>query len=433
MKSEIPSFLDYEMRMKPLRCRNPHLWSIRDLVYRMLAQSAKKRDAWGMGYLAAFSQLLWAAFRNRKFTFTPPKPLPSRASHFIFLNSAPNHFGKLYPLFARCHDNGEVVGWVEDTRVRSKIRVEHWPVLRPVSNLNAWSMRPSDWVKAWVACKQIKGIFPEFAKTRFPPRMYFYILQYYSLRRFWSVVFSSTPIAAYTTFEKGIAAKSMMEAAQMAGCPERVHYLHGLFHPSLTPTFATEMWCMSEREANCANETLPSSCKAKYVVSGESARMREAVGVLDQSSRSQVVTPRILVLGTSTDPTYAMDMRIEDLSAIKAIIQSNPSLLEWRFRPHPGAIDPYRNELRVSDITVDDFSLRSLDDDLRWSHVIITPFSSVGVDAHDLGRIVFWNQAGNRNLFDIDELVSEGVGIRMAPPEFATTLMSFFPKCHGIK
>jgi len=55
------------------------------------------------------------------------------------------------------------------------------------------------------------------------------------------------------------------------------------------------------------------------------------------------------------------------------------------------------------------------------------------MDAHYLGSILFWNQAGNRNLFDIDELVSEGVGIRMAPPEFATTLMSFFPKCHGIK
>jgi len=224
-----------------------------------------------------------------------------------------------------------------------------------------------------------------------------------------------------------------MVAAQLAGCPVRVHILHGMLHPSLAPTFATEMWCMTDKEASTANEFLPATCAAKCMISAESLRLRDAAGVLDKKERITISKPRILVLGTSTDPTYSIDMRIEDLCVVKSLIQSTQQSCEWRFRPHPGAIEPYREELGLAGVPVGDFSLRRLDEDLRWSHVIITPFSSVGVDAHNLGRIVFWNQAGRRNLFDIDALISDGIGTRMDFACFRTNLVRFFPNCQGIR
>lgn len=428
MKPETPSFQQFESRMEAVRTSHPHLWMIRDLVYRLLVHGGRMPVRRGLGFLSGLLRLTRSALADRGFSLSRACSVPAGSSHFIFVNSAPNHFGKIHPLYLRNREEGHALGWVEDPRVRPLLKAGDVPRMRSIGSLHVPSMRPADLIAAFAACRKLAGIFPGFSGTRFIPGVFFSLIRYYSMRRHWQRVFHNTPSAVFTTYEKSIAAKSMFEAALAAGCPRRVHILHGMFHPSLGPTFATEMWCATEREAESAREHLPPECKAICVISDEAVRLRKAVGMLDPATLNGIQIPRILVLGTSTDPTYTAVMRKRDLATLDSLMRSAPGSFEWRFRPHPGAVEAYRGELEDASITVSDFSLRALDDDLRWAHIIITPFSSVGVQAHDLGRMVFWNQPADENMFDIESLISSGIGSRLDPHAFHEFVRRRFPK-----
>jgi len=85
----------------------------------------------------------------------------------------------------------------------------------------------------------------------------------------------------------------------------------------------------------------------------------------------------------------------------------------WRFRPHPGNIPRFREDLTALGMDQVDISTNSLRDDLQWAHAAGSPFSSVLVDMKQTGRKIFWVQEKIRPLYGVDELIREGYGIHV--------------------
>mgnify|MGYP000937766134 FL=1 len=208
-------------------------------------------------------------------------------------------------------------------------------------------------------------------------------------------------------------AKAMLHVAKQMGVPNRIHWAHGLRHASLQSTLASELWCIIESDVDYYRPILPEGCKPVYKQSPEAIELIQGIGILGEDELQSLPTVNFLFLGNGFDSAYTSDLSRADMAVIRTAMAGLGTQVCWRFRPHPGNIPRFREDLTALGMDQVDISTNSLRDDLQWAHAAGSPFSSVLVDMKQTGRKIFWVQEKIRPLYGVDELIREGYGIHV--------------------
>jgi hypothetical protein len=342
----------------------------------------------------------------------PAPPPPAHASyHLLFLSTRSNHIKRVLPLLRDFNQTALCLGWANQSKILQLIDEDLKPQMRLTSNSWAFHLHLAD-LRAAASCA--KDLGKSLGSLHIPwlqrGKVRIYIALFLAWRRFWEQQFKSRPQLVLTTYEKDPMAKAMLHVAKQIGVPERIHWAHGLRHASLQSTFASELWCLIEPDVPYYRRLLPADCTPVFKQSPESIELIQDIGILDENDLKELKVVNFLFLGNGFDSAYPAEASQADLSVIRTAMRELGAQVNWRFRPHPGNIPRFKEDLSALGLEQVDISTNSLRDDLQWAHAAGSPFSSVLVDMKQAGRKVFWVQETIRPLYGVDELIREGYG-----------------------
>lgn len=422
-------FQGFQSQLSTFTGERGPVWDIRDALYGVVAGGSRKRcsklDAFPLGWLPLFLRAYILGWLRSRVSLSHTKP----ASHHFFIpDPAENHFDRLASLFrsSECRSNRKI--WYVRQSAASKLTVNEKFDSSDITHTWVRSFRPSDLILALGTVSLLKRIPIVRNNRTHVNNLVLYITKFHTARRFWKQQFETCPpTAIYATYEKNFLAKSFFLEAREMGVLRRVFWLHGLAHESLQATFSTEMWCMRSAEASSMRSLLPPDCITLHVPSPRVRRLMETAGVRVAASKRSLTSLNFLVLGTGNDPVFTEAMREADLARLREIQISLGDSVNWRFRPHPGAMERYRIAVGAANLNMESFSVNQLDEDLKWCDAILAPYSSVSVEAHEIGRTVFWSLPSSQNLYGVSGLVDEGIGQRIDPVNAVTLVHEHFP------
>ena len=345
----------------------------------------------------------------------PPPPTPtSTAHHLLFLSTRSNHIKRMLPLLRECNQKASCLGWANQAQILQLIDKDLKHRMRLASNAWAFQLRVADLCVAASCAGDLKrSLDSHHIPWLQRGKVRIYIAIFLAWRRFWEQQFKFQPESVLTTYEKDPMAKAMLHVAWEIGVPKRIHWAHGLRHASLQSTFSSELWCLIEPDVGYYRRILPAHCTPVHKQSPEALQLVQDIGILDKKDLQGLHSVNFLFLGNGFDSAYTDQMRIRDMEVIRQAMTTLKSQLNLRFRPHPGAVEKFKetlNELGLHDV---DFSTRSLHEDLKWAHAVGGSFSSVLLDVLPTGRKVFWVQSEIRPLYGVDELIRQGYGIHV--------------------
>ncbi len=428
-------FETFQSRLRTRTGGNEIAWLLRDALFRELTAKAESREKRLLRIPGAWSILIlkeWLAALAQA-GILPTVPDTTR-HHLLLVSNGANHISRIRSRLHRIlRENGQVVVWCSRQTPPPDIpdhELAHYRII-----IGAWAKYTQlrHLLDAYKTANFMLDVFPDESSRESFGNIFLYMVRFFGWRDFWKTVFRNTPESVCSTYEKGYDAKPLFLLASETGVPSRIFWLHGMTHESLESTAASEMWCMSQVEADGLKTLLPPHCISVYAQSPQSIALLEKIGYLDECERMELRHVNILVLGTGNDNLYDDFSRIEDLASVKKLQGLVGGSCSFRFRPHPGAIDRYRRNLNAAAISVNDFSQRSLEEDLSWSHAIMAPYSSVATDAFESGRQIFWTQRSNRNLYAISDYIKAEIGMRVEPESVFLTFSQRFPKIKSVQ
>ena len=405
-------------------------WTCRDMAFSALFHDPLDWSRIRKGRYALFALpagwIAWLYSHHWQHRLRPQAVPRVRADHhFLCLSSRSNHVRRIGPEAAKRASEGTCHIWCTHEKT-----VE---MLRPYGDfgISMVSEPWADWLdtdiirRASQALAEIRRALPLQDKLAAAKLASTFAIREASTR-FWDSVFVEAPVSVLTTYEKDPLAKGFLEAARRKGTSRRVHWTHGLRHASQRVTESSELWCLTPADARYFASRLPAGCTPHCRRSPEADHWLETIGLLPETARHNPPTLHFLVLGSGFDPGYSVEMSVADMKVIAAAINSLGERVRWRFRPHPGNIARFRQDMEDAGIQDADFSTRSLGEDLGWSHAVGSSFSSVLLDIEPTGRPIFWIQAETRTLYSVDQMIADGFGIQLDAANAAARIRDAF-------
>jgi hypothetical protein len=424
------AYQDFEKELHLATKGKGSLWLLRDMAYaEILSNNNRRPVTWiiklPFGWFPLLLYSIIIGLFKRRFN---DSEILSRSHHFLIPNAAVNHYDRMASVFSKNEFRGCRKIWIYDPRTLNKMSIDE---------KSDSSLITDEWIK-WFRLNHVKQAMNSvrpLKKTFFGkcnPTLYnktiLAFIKYFSLKNFWDKqLINSVSLSAFSTYEKSYLTKSFFKAAAECEVPNRIHWLHGLAHVSHCPTFATEIWCSSSAECEMLRNILPGSCIPVHVSSPRVKNLINEIGIISHNDRQKIKAVKILVLGTGNDPNFTEDMRKNDLHRLQSIQELLGSSAIWRFRAHPSARKRYKTAIIDAGLIMESFSDNTLEVDLKWCDIVFAPYSSVAVEAHEIGRLVFWTLPINEDLYGVSDLVNLGIGQRINPSNAFEIIHQKFP------
>lgn len=357
----------------------------------------------------------------------PTHGIPANATHhLLFLSTRSNHIKRVMPLMRELSARTTCAGWAGQPEIPALVDEPLRDDIRLARNQWIRTLRFSDLVESASCVSELRRVYPGRLPWLQTGKVHVYVAIFLAWRRFWRDEFKNPPEFVLTTYEKDPMAKAMMYVAADLRVPQRVHWAHGLRHASLQATFATELWCLVKPDVAYYRERLPPDCVPVYKQSPEAIELIDKIGILEESDLLGLDPVHFLFLGNGFDAAYTAEQSRADLAVIRTAMRELGSRVKWRFRPHPGNIPRFKEDLEALGMSDVEISTNSLHDDLKWAHAAGSPFSSVLVDVKQTGRKIFWVLDQIRPLYGVDELIREGYGTHVDQATAASRIRAAF-------
>ncbi|MBA3650798.1 MAG: hypothetical protein H0W66_04765 [Chthoniobacterales bacterium] len=407
-------FERFQERIGGLRESHPLLWLLRDSIYLALHyQSATdvplRRHQWGLwGW-----RLRW--WRDWLFFRPLPNSPPNESTRFgfLFYGSWDSHFATLLPVLSELAAREPVSVWtlalnsrqLQDLEAMSNVR------LLPIAGSLSYDRpRPSDRRRALadyrVLAQSEKLTTEEHLLLRTKAsRVVELIFDYLNWTRIWNRAKTQLPTEALLlTSESTPLVKAMRDLARSQGC-RVVHFFHGLPGATHQVTSATDVCVFSALEKDWLETRAPPGTRVHAIGNPRMEEIRKRVGPPRRRAKDEPFRALFFSQGPGSDYTPAM--RRQDLG----ILARDQGSWHLRVRPHPTESEKLlREDLALAGLEVNEISSQSLLDDLTWSDVALTSFSTALLEAAVCGRICYWVNAQDYSIAAAQALRAQGIG-----------------------
>ena len=407
--------------------RSHLLWELRDSIFCEAFYGRKQKLLLLCKLpLGQYLMLLVEWFRSLRQSKNIPLIECRAPVQFLFCSARNNHINRLYPLFKEILAEQEVSAWVSDGLVFDKIDETHHTMFQSIEGRWATELKFNHFSAANKLCFELDAAVPNFFTRTDLRKIHTFLVMFHAWKEVWAKVFHHEMREVYCTFEKSPIVKAFFAAAKECGIPKRVHWIHGLRHSSIQSTYATELWCMTGGDVRFFKTRVPKYCTPIEKRNPETDLMVAAVGIKRPAKYKGAEPVHFLFLGPGLESSYTDEMRKKDMAVIQQAQSGLGNFVEWRFRPHPSAVDRFRDELKEAGVSADDFSSNSLEEDLVWSDAVGSSWSSLLLDIRETGRPIYWIQDEVRSVGGVDELIADGVGIHASRDNFIESLSNIF-------
>ncbi len=381
------------------------LWLTRDALFNSITyrssseQKVPLRNRFGvLGY-----GLCWLLRERRERASVAPLAEVAEASlGFLFLEARDAHFMTLYPIFKEGGSDG--VAWLADDAIRE--RLTEASAVQSVAGQWVHFVRLRDFFAIVRLTGKARRLVGAELGLEAQGRFAEYLIQFFAWKRFWSESLTDQCETVYTTTESAPIAKTLFAAAKERGI-KRVHWCHGLRHASWQVSLATELVCNTEGDVRYFSGRVPSECKVVCRPNPRVLEIAKEVG----SPKAQLAEhqPHLLFMSQGPESPYTPEMRLKDLRLLKLLVDERDALL--RVRPHPREnLGLLKEALLKAGVNNYELSCEGLIEDLRWSDVVSTSWSTGLLEAQACGRECIWVNASVDQFAIVQELLNEGVG-----------------------
>lgn len=345
--------------------------------------------------------------------------------HFLCLSARSNHIQRIIPEATARSSCGSCTIWATNSIAAESLRNLSSAHIQVVETPWADFLDPNCIEVAQRESRRILSAITPVSRLA-ASKLSVSLAIYQAALGFWRNSLTGQPKTVLTTYEKDPVAKAMLAVAGETGIAERIHWTHGLRHSSQRVTLANQLWCLKANDAHYFQSKVPHGCVACHRPSPESIQWLETIGRVPPETLRNPSAIRFLVLGSGFDPGYTREMSLADLGVIAKASKDLGDRVHWRFRPHPGNIQRFREDLAAVGLHEIDFSSRTLAEDLEWSDAVGSTFSSVAMDIEPTGRPIFWIHAEIRTLYSVDQMIREGYGIHIDSANAAKKIRETF-------
>ncbi len=405
-------------------------WKLRDMAFSALYHDPLTWQRVRRSRNALFAMpggwIAWLYSHHIGQRFSKAPALPSPADHhFLCLSARSNHIQRIVPEASARAAHGSCQIWAGNAKVAQALRDAGASHISVIDLPWAAYLDPDSIAIARRETAALLRALPPVDRLA-ASKLAVSIAIYHASLRFWRDALRGQPESVLTTYEKDPLSKAMLAVAEEIGVPERIHWTHGLRHSSQRATLANRLWCLTATDARHFQPRVPPGCLATHRPSPESIHWLNTIGLLPPETLRNPASVRFLVLGSGFDPGYTREMSLSDLGVIASVGKALGDRVQWRFRPHPGNIARFREDLTSVGLHEIDFSTRPLAEDLEWSHAVGSTFSSVAMDIEPTGRPIFWILSEIRPLYSVDQMIADGYGTHLDAATAAARIREIF-------
>ena len=405
-------------------------WKLRDMAFSALYHDPLTWQRVRRSRNALFAMpggwIAWLYSHHIGQRFSKASALPPPADHhFLCLSARSNHIQRIAPEASARAAHGSCRIWAGNASTAQALRGAGASHISAIDLPWAAYLDPDSIAIARRETAALLRALPPVDRLA-ASKLAVSIAIYHASLRFWRDALRGQPKFVLTTYEKDPVSKAMLAVAAEMGVPERIHWTHGLRHSSQRATLANRLWCLTATDARHFQPRVPPGCLATHRPSPESIHWLNTIGPLPPQILHNPPSVHFLVLGSGFDPGYTRDMSLADLRVITTARDTLGDRVQWRFRPHPGNIQRFRDHLAEVGLKDIDFSTRTLADDLQWSHAVGSTFSSVAMDIEPTGRPIFWILSEIRPLYSVDQMITDGYGTHLDAATAAAKIRGIF-------
>lgn len=441
MQHNDANFLKFETETALHRDSDPDIWALRVNIFNHLATPSggmrPNKLRFGIpGYLAWLGVQQWKAGKQK---IGPP---PHADFLILVYGTVSKEFDTLQPLVAKLTALGHsvLVLWASEGDIPSEM-------IAAMGDAAIWHVKPSEvfaWCRPflWKFAREVSGMLSRIshqlgkldgmsnALQTNGTALFDYILNL----RFWET-FLKDKLADYHFKSVALVSDSsppgegLTRVANQRQWPTH-HFLHGFASLVHSRSLTTDVHCFSSVECEffIRHDWSPERVHAR----GHPRQVRLAQKI----SESRAAHPNeegLRVLFASQGPGLVgfNDRHYDDSiqCVLKAAEIAQLTAAEFRYRPHPDEdASRFFQTARAYSLRFDDsvLSRRSIADDLAWSNVVITPFSTMAIEACYAGSVLIWITAGDFQFEVREGLIASGYG---HPSATAEDLASQFFTC----
>lgn len=413
------AFEEFSRRIRTQLSQASFLWSMRDAVFYSLTYRQTNQNAGNRHRLGLLTWLPWLL--KSLVVSIRKKPLSSSArrcdaqSHFLFYGWHASHHGSLLPLLEEKSRSARCCVWahslrdaqLSDLRAMKDVDVVDLTDWQPPPRavLQGAFMALKSGPMTWFHVRTAIGKSPDFRHWSFLYEMYYNLGIW---RTYWKYALKgSVADCYYVTSESSPLAKAFVSRGLAAGA-RIFHICHGLPHAAHAVTRSTDLVPFTEADANWFRERVPSTCQIHTGGNPRMNVMKEKVGPPRRRPTGDKL--HVLFFAQGVETPYTKEMMKEDLSILK-LPEGLAHLVDLRIRIHPReTVMSTKDIVDEVGLQVSAFSSGPLEEDLAWSDVCATSWSTALLEGIACGRQAFWINARNDRLARTGLLMDAGYG-----------------------
>jgi hypothetical protein len=400
------------------------IWQTRDAIFYSFSYGSGTAKTHKRDCLGLFTWIAWLFhfILFSKKTDLPKTNITSANHYFLFCDPNPSHFETLDALLSDHFVKDISLCWTigltpsQNKRLR---QYKHTIVIdcagftpdfwsRATGGLRAISLT----LKALIICTLALKSPPPFARWS---KLADFFLQYFLWQDFWGMVQTNHNINAkfYVTSEASAVNKAFVARARRSRL-QVYHYCHGLAHAAHQVSNATDLVAFNDIDANWFRASIPSQTKVHS--SGNPRLKRLATNVGRPRSRKPGDPLHLLYFAQVVETPYTSAQRMEDF-ALLDVNNFFGSNIVLRIRPHPrDSVNSLCEDLQLSGVFRYELSSNSLEDDLIWSDICASSWSTANLDAIACGRPTYWLNARNDRFAMSGAMIDAGIGSLITTP-----------------
>jgi hypothetical protein len=339
---------------------------------------------------------------------------------FLFFGWHDSHFKTLLPMIRELAEREAVLALTIALKPTQIALLEEIDGVR-IHSLEGWlrKLAPGiliqlkDAVTAIISARKFRSlpVWTAEERTQFrsrSSRLVEGIFEFLCFRRIWRERAGMLPTKAlFVTSESSPVTKALVD--EMLRTPGRrvIHMAHGFRSATHQVTRATDFCVFNAVEQDWYASRVSGATKVHAIGIPRLEAIRERVGPPRGRIAGEPFRLLFFSQGTSTD--YSTEMRREDLGILGSGKSEGGYVL--RLRPHPlESMELLREDLRATQVEVDEWSEGSLEEDLAWCDVAATSSSTALMEAAVTHRICYWTNARADRIAAVEELWDMGVG-----------------------